>query len=381
LKVGIALHGPGGQPTGVPRASIELLHALTQLPDGPELYLLGDESLGNFDLSSARLTRLPMPSTAGAVARTASKASVRLSHLTIVAAWLPRVAHRYGLDIVHDLTGLAPFPRRMKRTKSVATLHDLVSYRPQSTNDFVDDFIQRRWLPLALKHVDGVVTVSETVADEARSIFGLEDTPVVAVHHGVDHAVPSRCEPGDPRPPSAGYLLAVGVTSERKNVPTLISALSGDWRNGALPPLLLAGPRGRVVERCLETAAQLGVADFVRCVGYLSDAALAAHYQQALALVYPSLDEGFGLPILEAMAHGTPVITSDRGATREIAADAAVLVNPTDEESIRSAVTRVVNDEALRRDLAGRGRARASKFTWAESARRLEHLYDQLAAS
>ncbi len=372
---------------------LELLRALCDLPEGPEIYVLGDDRLAGLESHPNAPMRIPLPPIRGALARIIGRASLRLSHLTVTASWLPRAAKAHRLDVVHDLTGLAPFPRRIKTAASVATLHDLVSYRPESTNDFVDDLIQRRWLPWALRRVDCVVTVSETVADEARSIFSLGDTPVVAIYHGVDHVLSLGAATEDNAPddsaaddsavadvaaPDEPFLLAVGVTSKRKNVESIVRAAEAGWKAGSLPPLLMVGPPGPVVDGVLATARSLGVEGHVRGVGYLSDASLAAHYAKATALVYPSYDEGFGLPIVEAMSYGTPVITADRGATREVAGDAALLVDPYDAPALADALIRITTEPELRKQLAARGRVRAAEFTWQHSALRLQEMYARL---
>ncbi|MDQ3454584.1 MAG: glycosyltransferase family 4 protein [Actinomycetota bacterium] len=379
MRVGILAHGPARHPTGVPRASLELLHALLELPDAPEFVVLGDEDLGAVDARHLDLARVRLPARLATVNRGVQHSlGLRISHLTCVAGWLPTVARQHRLDVIHDFTGLAPFPRRLPSTLAVATLHDLVSHRRKSTNDVLDDLIQRRWLRWALRHVDAVVTVSDTVSADVRRIFGLPETPVVAVPHGVDHQLRLADGPAPECELARPYLLAVGVTSERKNMQALVRAASPHWRAGRLPPLVMVGPEGPVLRRVLDAARQLGVQDFVSSAGYVPDRALGAYYEAAVALVYPSVDEGFGLPVLEAMAHGTPVLTAAGGATAEVAGDAALLVDPHSEESLAEGLLQIAHDSRLRAELVRRGALRAAEFSWRRSARTLIGLYTEL---
>jgi glycosyltransferase involved in cell wall biosynthesis len=162
------------------------------------------------------------------------------------------------------------------------------------------------------------------------------------------------------------YVLAVGTLEPRKNLERLIAA----W--GRLPPALqdshtlaLVGPRGWDDAPILSAARAAGA----QLLGGVTDDELRALYAGAAAFVYPSLYEGFGLPVLEAMAAGAPVITSNVSSLPEVAGDAALLVDPRDEAAIAEAIERVVTDPTLADDLRARGRPRAAAFSWARTAR------------
>ena len=163
------------------------------------------------------------------------------------------------------------------------------------------------------------------------------------------------------------YLLFVGTLEPRKNLERLVTALAMDAN---LPPLIVAG---------LDGWGEMGNVSGgdVRFVGYVDEWNLPALYDQASVLCYPSLWEGFGLPILEAMSHGTPVVTSSGTSTEEVAGGAAVLVEPTSVEDILRGVREALNSRA---DLSSRGRARAAAATWTNTARATAAVYDEVLA-
>ena len=163
------------------------------------------------------------------------------------------------------------------------------------------------------------------------------------------------------------YLLFVGTLEPRKNLERLVAALAMD---STLPPLVVAGLDGWGEMGSVKGSA-------VHFVGHVDDWNLAALYDQASALCYPSLWEGFGLPILEAMSHGTPVVTSSGTSTEEVAGGAAVLVDPTNTDDILRGVREAL---AARSELAAKGRARASETTWTNTARATAAVYDEVLA-
>jgi glycosyltransferase involved in cell wall biosynthesis len=167
------------------------------------------------------------------------------------------------------------------------------------------------------------------------------------------------------------YLLYVGTVQPRKNLERLIDAfaLVADRPELAGVQLVIAGGRGWLSEGVERRAAERGLAGRVRLSGYLPDADLPALLSGALAFVFPSLYEGFGMPVLEAMACGAPVLTSTTSSLPEVADDAALLVDPSDTAAIAAGIARLAADGGLRADLYARGLARAAAFTWDRCAR------------
>ena len=174
------------------------------------------------------------------------------------------------------------------------------------------------------------------------------------------------------------YLLFLGQVSARKNAVRILEAVAK--LPGSTPPLVLAGPRKHGSEEVLDAYHRLGLGPRAMFLGHVADGDLAALYAGASALVFPSLDEGFGLPVLEAFACGTPVLASTAGALPETAGGAALLVDPLSADAIAEGIARLLGDAALRTSLVAKGRARAAELTWDGTARRTRAVYAEAVA-
>jgi glycosyltransferase involved in cell wall biosynthesis len=262
---------------------------------------------------------------------------------------LPLAARRD--DVLHLPAHRGPL---LGGTPLVLTIHDLAVLRhPEAFNRWTRDY-SRVVLPRLARRARRVIAVSEFTAREAVELLGVDEERVRVIPHGV-------AEPFMPHGEAAGgdYVLAVGTLEPRKNLPRVVLAAE---RAGV--DLRVVGAEG------------WGDVD-VPSVGFVPDDELARLYRGAAALVYPSLYEGFGLPVLEAMATGTPVVTSANGATAELAGPAGVVVDPLDVESIAAGI-----EEAMRRreELRAAGLERARGFTWEEAGRRTAEVYREAAA-
>jgi alpha-1,3-rhamnosyl/mannosyltransferase len=244
-----------------------------------------------------------------------------------------------------------------------------------------------RLLPRALERADAVITVSDYIATEVRSQFGLPADRVHAVHHGVDPAF-RPLDTAAVRPTleryglvSGGYLLCLATLEPRKNFERLITAFE------ALPavlraryPLVLAGAGGWRNAAIRSRIDRLEARGELRHLGYVAAEDRAPLYVGAHGFAYPALYEGFGLPPLEAMACGTPVMVSDRSAMPEVAGDAALLVDPEDIQGMTEGLQRLCQDEPLRERLCRAGPLRAARFTWARCAAETVAVYRKAAA-
>jgi glycosyltransferase involved in cell wall biosynthesis len=260
-------------------------------------------------------------------------------------------------DIVHA-TSLAPPPSTVP---VVVTVHDVAGL------DFPElhpsrSVSQLRRQVQALGSVARVLAVSQTTADGLVR-HGVPSGRITVTRLGRT-ALPAGREPGVG---SAPYVLAVGELHRRKGFDALLEAFASS--DVGATRLVFAGPDGSDAPRLHAMASALGLDDRVLFLGWVDDARLAGLYDGALALCSTSLAEGFGLPVVEAMARGVPVVATAIPATVEVADDAALLVPPRDPEALGHALERVVVDAALRQQLVERGRQRAARFTWDETAR------------
>ncbi len=264
--------------------------------------------------------------------------------------------------------GRAPTPALAETGRPlVATLHDVAhlslpwrefypDWRAAASGWFDSLAVRRDWRRYQ-RRLARVIVPSQVTRDEARRFLGLNDDLFSVIPHGVDQALFSR--PAEaPASPEAPYFLHISQYQPRKNVGRLLAA------HQSLP----AAGRPRLVMKLIGYGGPRGQAGVEYLDGILPGETIAALYRHALAFVFPSVNEGFGLPVLEAMASGCPVITSRATACAEVAGDAALLVDPYDPADLARALTAVAEDPALRADLARRGRERLGAFDWNESA-------------
>ncbi len=220
----------------------------------------------------------------------------------------------------------------------------------------------------ALRRADAVIAISEETKQDVIRLFGVPEERITVIQLSY---VPLG-EEKEALPVPDDFFLFAGVLKERKNVAGIIKAFAVFARNNRSYNLLIAGKQGGAyAESLTQLARELGVEERVRFIGYVTDGQLAYLYSKARALVFPSLIEGFGMPVLEAMHAGLPVITSSTGALAEVAADAALLIDPRDPAGIAAAMARIATDAELRGVLKEKGLSRSTQFSWQKTAREI----------
>jgi glycosyltransferase involved in cell wall biosynthesis len=175
------------------------------------------------------------------------------------------------------------------------------------------------------------------------------------------------------------YLLYLGTLQPRKNLVRLVEAFARLESSTSYVRLVLAGKKGWLYDELFARVESLDLGERVVYPGYIADEDKAALLSGAMALVYPSLYEGFGLPLLEAMACDTPVLTSSASSLPEVAGDAALFIDPLDTETITAGLFRLINDVELRRSLIMKGRAQVRRFSWAYAARQISEVLESVA--
>jgi glycosyltransferase involved in cell wall biosynthesis len=255
----------------------------------------------------------------------------------------------------------------MRFRKTVATFHDLFVL----TGDYSTPEFRRRFAEQARRAAaesDAIIAVSQFTARQVELLLGVEKERIHVIHHGV-------------HPPAAtaaareNIILNVGAIQRRKNISRLVRAFEGiepGWQ------LVLAGSAGFGAEEILKQIDSSSRRDSIRVLGYVTPEELAGWYARARVLAFPSLDEGFGMPVLEAMAAGVPVIASNRSALPEVCGTAALLVDPEDTGELTQAIKRLIGDPELAGDLTRRGVARAAAFTWERAAEKTWGVYEKL---
>ena len=285
------------------------------------------------------------------------------------------------VDVAHSPTPLLLPARNAKRIVTICDLFFLD--RPEATTAE----IRRDYASLAASHAkraDAILAISETTAADVVSKLGVPEERVFVVHAGLDERFRRGLETsasGNGGGPGGGdYLLTVATLEPRKNLVTLLEALARLRARGFDGKLRLAGGPGVDAERIERTIDELRLGGTVERLGYVPADALPALYRGARVAVMPSLWEGFGLPLLEAMASETPIVATDLPVHHEVAGDAAVYAPALDADAIADAIERAWRDAAMRETLIARGVERVKRFTWDASARRAMELYDSLGS-
>lgn len=307
---------------------------------------------------------------------------VPVHHYRVPRPVLYEVWHRFGRFAVEPLTGRVDLIWAAAMTVPpataplVVTVHDIDFLKhPERLSGRGRRFFPRAWRATT-ERADVIVCPSEFVAHELTGV-GISPDRIRVVPLGVDRvevAASARAEVRRRLGLPEDFVLWVGTVEPRKNLANLVAAM------GRVPdvPLVVAGPDGWVVDDN-DLLAPLG--NRALRVGRVSEDDLHALYAEATVFVLPSLAEGFGLPVLEAMAQRTPVVTSAGTATEEVAGAAAVLIDPTDPESIAAGICSVLDDPALADRLADAGAARAATRTWALTAAGYAEVFDQAIGS
>ncbi len=282
--------------------------------------------------------------------------------------WYPWLGRRRaaaaGADVYHCPTPRAPLTRG--KLPLVVTVHDLVSVLFPETMTRWSRLYERTTLHRVLSAADLIVAPSQDTADDLNSLMGVAPDRVRAVWNGVSEIFfgPTPAVAELPQP----YVLFVGTAEPRKNLPRLIEAMRALRARGFPHRLVVVGAGGW-------GGVQFDSAE-VEVLGRVPDERLHAIYAHASCLALPSLHEGFGLPAVEAMAAGTPVVASTRGALPEVTGSAAVLVDPYDSNAIALGIERAIDERTA---LVSAGRGRANQFRWAQTAAKMAEIYRELA--
>lgn len=266
-----------------------------------------------------------------------------------------------GYDVFHVTNQIR---RQVKRARLSATLHDLTALQFPELHTSGNVKADRGFTENVLKRADGLMAVSESSRQDAVRLLGLDPRRIEVIYPGVATAYFEAVPAKRPRP----YVLFVGAIEPRKN----LDALLDGW--GMLEPdlreaheLVVAGPPGWASETTLARLRR-GLPS-VRYLGYVAERELPGLTAGASVFVYPSLYEGFGFPVVQAMAAGVPVVTSNLASLPEVTGGAALLVDPRSPSEIASAMARLLASPSIRADLAARARRRAQRFRWEECAR------------
>lgn len=372
LRIAIDATAVLPQPTGAGNYTLNLVRALPRVDPTSQYFVFVTSQ-------NAELLGVEAPNLTPVRVRCAS----RPARLVWEQTGLPLLVRRLGVDVLHSPHYTMPVA---KPCRSVVTFCDMTfALMPELHRTW-----HRRFFPTMMRwsarHADRLIAISESTRQDVMRLLDVPADRIVAIPLAGSpvFCVLPRAEiaavcgrhglvPG-------GYLCYVGVLEPRKDVPTLIDAYARIA--GAFPdvPLAIVGRNGWMYESIFRRVEEHGIGNRVRFLGHVAQEELIGLYNGARAFVYPSRYEGFGLPILEAMQCGAPVVTTTVSSMPEVAGDAALLVPPSDAAALAGALERLLSDDALARDLSARGVARAATFSWERCAADTARVYQSIAA-
>jgi glycosyltransferase involved in cell wall biosynthesis len=289
------------------------------------------------------------------------------------------------VDVLHQPDFIPPWRRRCP---AVVTIHDLGFLRyPETLTEASKRYYGQIYR--AVKSAEQIIAVSECTKADLVRLTSAPENKVTVIYEAAGpqfHPIQDRSALKDARARYGivgDFILFVGTIEPRKNLSALVRAyaylIKEKARGQTLPKLIIAGRRGWLFEEVFSLVEELDLGYVIRFIGGVPAGDLPYLYNAALLFVYPSLYEGFGLPLLEAMSCGTPAVASDRSSLPEIAGDAALLVPPEDPEKMAQAIWQALTDDELRRELRQKGLAQAQGFSWERTARQTIQVYQKAA--
>ncbi|NDJ85676.1 MAG: glycosyltransferase family 4 protein [Chloroflexi bacterium] len=371
MRVGLIVYGIDRPLTGIGRYTVELVQSLATWHDeSVEFLLLTAGGAGPLAETGLKQIRLP---------------GCRLlpALMTLGSSMIPLLARRHRLDIVHDTTGASPLLFGAGSAGTIATVHDVIPLSMPGFNTHLDTLIYRRWLPRVLPRLDAVITVSEASKNDIAQHLRVPPRRIHNASEGVtniyrpadaSHLEQVRAHYELPQ----RYILYVGSIEARKNLSRVLEAFASLKQSGVSHDLVIVGPQKWKYGAILETLQRLKLENSVLFTGYVPETDLPIIYSGADVFVFPSLYEGFGLPVLEAMACGTAVVTSNTSSLPEVIGDAGLQVDPYSVDEIASAILRLLGDAALRHRLQQKAIERAAGFTWERTAETTIDIYRQV---
>ena len=353
--------------TGIGHYAYQLLHALARLEEADLQLLFARDAGARHAFAGDGVKILEAPFLTRQSLR-------RIAWENLV---LPRLLREKRADLYFSPDYVLPF--RKLPCPGVLTIHDLAFMTLPGTNNRRYGTYLRLVVPASARKAGAVIAISEYTRGEVVRLLGVREEKVRRIYYGRDEEFerpPDRAEGEEAVP----YILFVGTLDRRKNIPRLVEAFSILKREGGFPHrLLLAGPRKFGYQEVLSAVERLGLEGEVCEKGYVEREMMKRLYRGASLLVLPSLYEGFGLPLLEAMACGTPIAASNVTAIPEVAGDAAAYFDPLDVGEMASVIRGLLEDEGLRAGLAKKGQSRLRHFSWEKCARETMEVFRSLS--
>lgn len=298
---------------------------------------------------------------------------------------LPRAVKKIMPDLLHCTSNTAPLQCPVPL---ILTLHDIIYLEKRHSSSFtwyqeMGWFYRRMVVPRVLANCEKIITVSQFERERILDVLHLPKEQLVAVYNGFNshfHVQPKAPEITRKYIDADNYLFFLGNTDPKKNTPRVLKAYSDYLKQSTQKlPLLIADLKGDVIDRILEEENITEIKSYIHAPGYIANTDLVALYCGAFAFLYPSLRESFGIPMLEAMACGTPIIAGNTSAMPEIAGEGALLADPFNSNDITKKILQLENDQTLYQQQVEYGIQRSQLFSWRNTAESLLKIYKEFA--
>lgn len=294
---------------------------------------------------------------------------------------LPTKARKAKIDLFHQPAFSAPI---FYSGKKIVTIHDVISLF-YTDIPFYSRQYYAKWMPFSYKFTDHIITVSEHSKRDIIEKLGIPAEKISVIYEAADERYAHPVSAEDLKRVKTKYylhkpfVLNVGTLNPRKNLEFLVKVFSTIKQNTKLPhQLIIAGKKGWHYDQLFKLVKDLGMEDEIIFTGYIEDEDKPALYRLADLFVFPSMYEGFGLPPLEAMMCGTPIISSNTSSLPEVVGDGGITLSPTDKSGWVSAITHLLSNDNYRQELIGKGKTQAAKFSWELCAKETLDLYHQI---
>jgi glycosyltransferase involved in cell wall biosynthesis len=293
----------------------------------------------------------------------------------------PRQAKRAKVDLLHQPCFSAPI---FYRGKVVVTCNDLISIFFPENLPLASRLFYSKWEPYSYRRADHIIAISEHTKKDILALLKIPEEKITVIPLAASKEFRPIKSPKKLRSvqkkykTGSDYILHVSTIEPRKNLPFLVRAYALAVREGIDTKLVITGKKGWYYDNLFKLVDELNLQDKVIFTGYVADVDMPALYSGAKAFVFPSQYEGFGLPPLEAMACGTPVISSNTSSMPEVIGNAGILISPKDERVWARNIINVLKDKGLAKNMSGWGLRQAKKFSWAEAAEKTIEVYEKV---
>ena len=374
MRIGIDATPLPLEPVGAGTYIIQLIRALAELNSEPDLFVFVHQNrLELFEgLPAGRIKFIPVSDKTPAL------------RLIWEQVELPRLARQFELNLLHSLHYTSPYKLPCL---SVVTFHDMTFFMYPDLHTVSKRLLFPFLIRSSARRANALIAVSETTRRDAIQILDIPEQKIVTISNGVssdfrpitNQGVLEECRRKYQLPEN--FILFVGTIEPRKNLPFLLRAYHRLVQEDSMYHLVLAGNKGWMDGEVWKTLKDLQLEEFVHITGYIPLSELPTIYNLARLFIYPSLYEGFGLPPVEAMACGTPVIASAIPVNQDHIGDAGLLFPPGDELSLFQNLSRLLNDRKMQADLSAKGLERSKAFSWRSCAQATLDVYQHLATS